>query len=81
MWFFFLSCSFFQFSFLHVTPPQSCPAALAQTKDLVDATGWVNVNKETLQHVKFSNIFSLGDCSNLPTSKTGAAVGKLCMQH
>lgn len=59
-----------------MTPPQGPPQVLAQCKDLVDTAGWVNVNKETLQHVKFNNIFSLGDCSNLPTSKTGAAVGK-----
>ncbi|XP_034257013.1 sulfide:quinone oxidoreductase, mitochondrial isoform X2 [Thrips palmi] len=63
-----------EFSFLHVTPPQGPPSVLAQTKDLADAAGWVNVNKETLQHVKFSNIFSFGDCSSLPTSKTGAAI-------
>lgn len=63
-----------EYSFVHVTPPQGPPSVLAQCKDLVDAAGWVNVNKETLQHVKFSNVFSLGDCSNLPTSKTGAAV-------
>ncbi|KAJ1519394.1 hypothetical protein ONE63_004686 [Megalurothrips usitatus] len=64
----------FEYSFIHVTPPQSAPSVLAECKDLVDAGGWVNVNKETMQHVKFSNIFSLGDCSNLPTSKTGAAI-------
>ncbi|KAK3928648.1 Sulfide:quinone oxidoreductase, mitochondrial [Frankliniella fusca] len=63
-----------EFSFLHAVPPQGPPSVLAQCKDLTDAAGWVNVNKETLQHVKYSNIFSIGDCSNLPTSKTGAAV-------
>ena len=39
-----------------------------------NADGWVNVNKETTQHVQFPNIFSLGDSSSLPTSKTAAAV-------
>jgi NADPH-dependent 2,4-dienoyl-CoA reductase/sulfur reductase-like enzyme len=28
----------------------------------------------TLQHVRHPNIFALGDCSSLPTSKTAAAV-------
>ncbi|KAE8752624.1 hypothetical protein FOCC_FOCC000746 [Frankliniella occidentalis] len=63
-----------EYSFLHATPPQGPPSVLAKCKDLTDSAGWVNVNKETLQHVKYSNVFSLGDCSNLPTSKTGAAV-------
>ena len=31
--------------------------------------------RETFQHVKYPNVFSLGDCSNLPVSKTLAAVG------
>ncbi|CAF5132957.1 unnamed protein product, partial [Rotaria sp. Silwood1] len=41
---------------------------------LVDANGYVDVHKETLQHKKFPNIFAIGDCTNLPTSKTAAAV-------
>lgn len=40
------------------------------------AAGWVDVDKYTLQYVKYSNIFSLGDASGLPTSKTGAAIRK-----
>ena len=44
--------------------------------DLVDAAGFVNVDGETMQHVKYKNVFALGDCANLPTAKTGAAIGK-----
>lgn len=29
-----------------------------------------------MQHVKYKNISGLGDCTNLPTSKTGAAIRK-----
>ncbi|MGB6167070.1 MAG: hypothetical protein WBF52_05745, partial [Geitlerinemataceae cyanobacterium] len=36
--------------------------------------GWVNVNKDTLQHNVYANVFSLGDASSLPTSKTAAAI-------
>jgi sulfide:quinone oxidoreductase len=43
---------------------------------LANDAGWVEVNKETLQHVRYPNIFSLGDASSLPTSKTGAAIRK-----
>lgn len=41
---------------------------------LADQSGFVSVDKETLQHTKYSNVYALGDCSNLPTSKTAAAV-------
>ena len=37
---------------------------------------WVSVHKHTLQHTAYPNIFGLGDCSNLPTSKTGATIRK-----
>jgi len=43
---------------------------------LANAAGWVDVNVNTLQHVKYQNVFSLGDASGLPTSKTGAAIRK-----
>lgn len=62
------------YGFIHVTPPMG-PLEVLKKSSIVDATGFVDINKETLQHVKYDNIFSLGDCSNLPVSKTLAAVG------
>ena len=64
-----------KFDMLHVTPPMGPPSFLA-TSPLADKDGWVDVDKATLQHKRFSNVFALGDCSNLPTSKTGAAIRK-----
>ena len=43
---------------------------------LANEAGFVDVNKDYLQHNKYDNVFSLGDCSSAPTSKTAAAVGK-----
>lgn len=60
---------------LHVTPPMSSPDVL-KASPVADAVGWVDVDKETLQHKKYPNVFGIGDCTNLPTSKTAAAVGK-----
>lgn len=37
---------------------------------LSDSTGYLNVNKETLQHVKYDNIFGIGDVNNVATTKT-----------
>ncbi len=38
--------------------------------------GYVEVNKNTMQHIRFPNVFALGDCTNAPCSKTGAAIRK-----
>ena len=62
-----------KFDMLHVAPPMG-PPDFVRTSELADAAGWVDVNRETLQHVRFPNVFSLGDASNLPTSKTAAAI-------
>ncbi|HPI12184.1 MAG TPA: FAD/NAD(P)-binding oxidoreductase [Catalimonadaceae bacterium] len=63
------------FDMIHVTPPQG-PPDFIKNSPLANAAGWVDVDKNTLQHVRYSNIFSLGDSSGLPTSKTGAAIRK-----
>lgn len=63
------------FDMIHVTPPQSAPDFVKNSR-LANAAGWVDVDKHTLQHVKYSNVFSLGDASSLPTSRTGAAIRK-----
>ncbi|KAI0256917.1 FAD/NAD-P-binding domain-containing protein [Lactifluus subvellereus] len=65
------------YTLLHVTPPMG-PLDVLKGSSIVDAAGWVEVDKGTLQHVKpgYSNIFALGDASSLPTSKTAAAITK-----
>jgi sulfide:quinone oxidoreductase len=63
------------FELLHVTPPQSAPDVIKQSR-LANADGWVDVHKHTLQHVRYPNVFALGDSSSLPTSRTGAAIRK-----
>lgn len=63
------------FDLLHVTPHQCAPDFISQSA-LANAGGWVEVDKGTTQHVRYSNVFSLGDASSLPTSKTAAAVRK-----
>lgn len=63
------------FDMLHVTPPQSAPDFI-RNSPLADANGWVDVDKHTLQHKKYPNVFGLGDATNTPNAKTGAAVRK-----
>ncbi len=66
------------FDLLHVTPPQG-PLDVIKGSALVNQAGWVDVDKETCRHVTHANVFALGDCSSLPTSKTGAAIRKQVM--
>jgi len=63
------------YDLLHVTPPMGPPSFIAGSP-LADKEGWADVDKDTLRHSRFANVFALGDCSNLPTSKTGAAIRK-----
>ncbi|HAH48700.1 MAG TPA: pyridine nucleotide-disulfide oxidoreductase, partial [Planctomycetaceae bacterium] len=55
-----------KYDMIHVTPPMGPPTFIAESS-LADENGWVDVNKNTLQHVRFPNVFALGDSSNLPT--------------
>ncbi|HET9960292.1 MAG TPA: FAD/NAD(P)-binding oxidoreductase [Polyangiaceae bacterium] len=61
------------YNLLHVTPPQSAPDVIKQSP-LANPDGWVEVDKHSLQHKRFPDVFALGDASSLPTSRTGAAV-------
>jgi len=54
--------------------PRFNPPKFIRESGLGDAAGYVDVDKYTLQHKKHKNIWSLGDCSSLPNSKTAAAV-------
>lgn len=64
-----------EYDLLHVVPPQRAPAVVRESP-LADAGGWLDVDKYSLQHPRYPNVFSLGDASGLPTSKTGAAIRK-----
>lgn len=64
-----------EFEMIHVVPPMSAPDFISQSL-LANEAGWVDVDKYSTQHNKYPNVFSLGDCSSLPTSRTGAAIRK-----
>ncbi|WP_413167299.1 FAD/NAD(P)-binding oxidoreductase [Capilliphycus salinus ALCB114379] len=64
-----------KYDFIHVAPPMSAPDFIKNSL-LAASSGWVDVDKNTLQHNRYPNIFSLGDASSLPTSRTAAAIRK-----
>jgi sulfide:quinone oxidoreductase len=63
---------------LHVAPQQSAPDWVKHgpLADPTNAAGYVEVDKHTLRHVRFPEVFALGDAANSPNSKTGAAIKK-----
>ncbi|MGO1923791.1 MAG: FAD-dependent oxidoreductase [Jeotgalicoccus sp.] len=63
------------FETLVITPPMHGPSVL-KNSGLLDAEGWVDVDKHTMMHNKYTTVFSLGDSSSLPTVKMGGAVRK-----
>jgi len=63
------------YDMLHVSPPQSPPDEI-KASPLVNAAGWVEVDQNSMQHVRYPNVFGLGDACSTPNSKTAAAVRK-----
>jgi len=64
-----------KFDMLHLAPPQTAPKFIRESS-LVNDAKWLSVDKGTMQHTEYSNIFGLGDVAGLPTAKTGAAIRK-----
>jgi sulfide:quinone oxidoreductase len=65
------------YDLVHVVPPQSAPEWIKRSPLAVaDANGYVDIDKHTMQHVRWPNVFSLGDAGSSPNSKTGAAIRK-----
>lgn len=63
----------YQYDMIHVTPPMGPPDCLLGSP-ISDGNGFVDVDKITMRHKKYPNIFALGDCANSPNGKTAAAV-------
>ncbi|KAL1947776.1 hypothetical protein VTO73DRAFT_13500 [Trametes versicolor] len=63
------------YTLLHVSPPMG-PLDALKGSPISDEAGWVSVDKATLRHTNadLGNVWAIGDCSSLPTSKTAAAI-------
>lgn len=63
------------FAMMHVVPPQVAPQFLADSP-LAAESGFTDVDQHTLQHVRYPNVFGLGDGGSMPNAKTAAAARK-----
>ena len=69
------------YDFMHVVPPMRAPDAvknspLSWKEGGFAAGGWLEVDKETLRHRRFPNVFGIGDINGTPKGKTAATVKK-----
>jgi len=62
------------FDVLHAVPPQRVPEFLRNNKTITNNDGFVEVDPHTLRSTRYPNVWAIGDCSSLPTSKTAAAI-------
>jgi sulfide:quinone oxidoreductase len=66
------------YDYLHVIPPQRAPDFVRQSglswADRWVDQGWVEVDPQTLRHLRYDDIFALGDIAGVPKGKTAASV-------
>lgn len=67
------------YDFINVVPPMRAPAAvrnspLPWSAGGWAAEGWLEVDKGTLRHVRYANVFGVGDIAGVPKGKTAASV-------
>ena len=63
------------FDMIHVVPPQVAPD-FVRSSPLAAASGFIEVDEATLQHVRYANVFALGDACSASNAKTMAAARK-----
>ncbi|KAG9251619.1 uncharacterized protein F5Z01DRAFT_273066 [Emericellopsis atlantica] len=61
------------FDLLHAVPKMK-PYDFVKASSLANESGFVDIDQATLQHNTYGNVWSAGDASGLPTSKTAAAI-------
>lgn len=66
------------FDFINVIPPMRAPQVVRDSglswADKWTDQGWIEVDKQTLRHARFPNVFGLGDINGVPKGKTAASV-------
>jgi sulfide:quinone oxidoreductase len=68
-----------KYDFINVVPPMRAPDAvrnspLPWTEGPFAADGWVEVDRDTMRHKRYPNVFAVGDIAGVPKGKTAASV-------
>jgi len=65
-----------EYDFIHIVPPMGPVDALVNSPlgwQKGSAKGWLEVDRETLQHRRYKNVFGIGDTCGIPLGKTGGS--------
>jgi sulfide:quinone oxidoreductase len=65
-----------EYDFIHVVPPMGPPKAVVESLlgwQKGSAQGWLEVDRITLQHRRYANVFGIGDVCGIPLGKTGGS--------
>jgi sulfide:quinone oxidoreductase len=67
------------YDFINVVPPMRAPqvvknSPLPWTEGPWAADGWMEVDRDTLRHKRYPNVFGVGDIAGVPKGKTAASV-------
>ena len=65
-----------EFDYLFMIPTMKAHKFITEAGLSTNAGNWVDVDKFSLQHKNFNNIFAIGDCAGVPKGKTGASIRK-----
>ena len=65
------------YDFINVIPPQRAPQVVRDSGlswgDRWLDQGWIEVDRETLRHLRYANVFGVGDIIGVPKGKTAAS--------
>ena len=66
------------YDFINVIPPQRAPEVIRtsglSSPDAMLDQGWIDVDRATLRHARYANVFGIGDINGVPRGKTAASV-------
>ncbi len=66
------------YDFINVIPPMTAPKVVQESglswADKWVGQGWIEVDQSTLRHLRFPNVFGIGDINGVPKGKTAASV-------
>ena len=66
------------YDFINVIPPMTAPKVVQESglswADKWVGQGWIEVDQSTLRHLRYPNVFGIGDINGVPKGKTAASV-------
>jgi len=64
------------YDFIHIVPPMKPTPAVSNSELAIkkgSGKGWLEVDFDTLQHLRYKNVFGIGDILGIPKGKTGGS--------